>query len=131
MFKYMLDTDTVSYALRREGNVASRILGYSPSQLCISAITLAEMRIGAHRRKSRKLHAAVDVFVSKVSVAPFDDKAANNFGIVGASLLTQGKPIGHFDTMIASHALSLGLILVTNNTRHYSCVSGLCLENWL
>ena len=126
----MLDTDTVSFALRGKGNVVERLLEKAPSELCISAVTLAELRYGADHRRSKKLHALIDTFVRSVSVVPFDASAAAAFGVLAAELTGAGTPIGQLDTMIAAHALSLGAILVTNNTKHYSKVPNLRIANW-
>lgn len=128
--RYMLDTDTVSFALRGRGEVGERLLERAPSELCISAVTLAELRYGADHRRSKKLHGLIDAFVRSVSVAPFDASAATAFGVLAAELVASGTPIGQLDTMIAAHALSLGVILVTNNTKHYSKVPNLRIANW-
>jgi len=130
MPRYMLDADTVSYAIRGEGQVAARLLEHQPSELCISSITLAELRFGAEAKRSQKLHRAIRTFVRDVAVVPFDESAADRFAAVAAGLARRGAPIGAFDTLVAAHALSLGLTVVTNNTRHYSRVSGLAVENW-
>lgn len=130
MALYMLDTDIVSFALRGIGDVSGRISERKRSQICISAITLAELRFGADSRASKRIHRAIDVFVSEVEVLPFDDAAAERFGSVAVTLARAGKPIGQMDTLIAGHALSLGATLVTNNQRHFSNVRGLRLENW-
>lgn len=127
----MLDTDTVSFALRGQGAVAARLLAHRPSELCISSITLAELRFGAEARRSRKLHGLVDTFVSSVAVVAFDQAAADRFAPVAAALARRGEPIGTFDTLMAAHALSLGLTFVTNNARHFQRVHGLKTENWL
>lgn len=127
----MLDTDTVSFALRGQGGVADRLLDYPPSEICISSICLAELRFGADARQSRKLHRLIDTFVATVAVAPFDQTAADQFAPVAASLKRRGEPIGTFDTLMAAHALSLGLTLVTNNAQHFTRVPGLRTENWL
>jgi tRNA(fMet)-specific endonuclease VapC len=129
-FEFMLDTDTVSWALRGQGGVASRLLEHRPSQLCISSITLAELRFGADTRRSRKLHRLIDTFTASVGVLPFDQSAADRFGPVASALARKGEPIGTFDTLIAAHALACGVTLVTNNTRHFRRVPGLALENW-
>lgn len=131
MPEYMLDTDTVSFALRGQGGVATRLLGHRPSELCISSITLAELRFGAEARRSRKLHGLVDTFVSSMAVVPFDQAAADRFAPVAAALARRGEPIGTFDTLIAAHAVSLGLTLVTNNARHFQRVKELKTENWV
>ena len=131
MPQYMLDTDTVSFALRGHGRVAARLLEHRPSQLCISSITLAELRFGAEARRSRKLHGLITTFVETVAVVPFDQPAADRFPSVAASLARRGEPIGTFDTLMASHALALGLTFVTNNTKHFGRVVGLKTENWV
>jgi tRNA(fMet)-specific endonuclease VapC len=130
MPRFMLDTDTVSYAMRGHGNVGERLRDHHPSEVCISSITLAELRFGAEARRASKLHRAIDVFVSNVLVEPFDDEAAHHFGIVGAALAKVGAPIGQLDTLIAAHALSVGAVLVTNNVKHFERVAGLRTENW-
>jgi tRNA(fMet)-specific endonuclease VapC len=127
----MLDTDSVSYAMRGEGRVAERIVAHSPSELCLSAITLAELRYGADLLGSRKIHRAIDAFVRPVTVLPFDAACAATYGEIGAKLALQGEVIGDSDTMIAAHALTLGLTLVTNNTRHFSRVNRLRTANWV
>lgn len=128
--EFMLDTDTVSWALRGQGAVSTRVLEHRPSQICISSITLAELRFGAEAKKSRKLHGLIATFVSSVAVMPFDHVAADRFGPVANALAKRGEPIGAFDTLIAAHALSCDLTLVTNNTRHFQRVVGLKLSNW-
>ncbi len=131
MPQYMLDTDTVSFALGGRGGVASRLLEHRPSEICISSITLAELRFGAEARRSRKLHRLIDTFVGSVAVVPFDQSAADRFAPVAASLARRGEPIGTFDTLIAAHALSRGLTFVTNNSKHFQRVVGLKIENWV
>jgi tRNA(fMet)-specific endonuclease VapC len=130
MAVYMLDTDSVSFALRGTGEVATRLAQCKRSELCVSAVTVAELRFSAAKRGSRKVHRAIDAFLSGVDVLAFDQTAADRFGLVAAALANEGAPIGHMDTMIAAHALSAGATLVTNNSRHFSKVSGLKLENW-
>ncbi len=127
----MLDTDTVSWALRGQGAVPTRLLEHRPSQLCISSITLSELRFGADAKGSRKLHGLIDTFVLSVAVMPFDQAAADRFGPVASALAKRGEPIGTFDTLIAAHALSLGLTLVTNNAKHFQRVPGLKTANWV
>ena len=131
MPKYMLDTDTVSFALRGRGAVSSRLLEHRPSEICISSITLAELRFGAEARRSRKLHRLIDTFVGSVAVIPFDQRAADRFAPVATALARRGEPIGTFDTLLAAHALSQGLTLVTNNVKHFQRVEGLKTENWV
>ena len=131
MSGFMLDTDTVSFALRGQGQVAAQLLNHRPSEICISSVTLAELRYGAGMRRSRKLHGLIDTFVEAIVVRPFDQTAADRFGTVATSLARQGVPIGEFDTVIAAHALATRFTLVTNNTKHFSRVVGLTTENWI
>ncbi len=114
MADYMLDTDTVSFALRGHGRVAARLLQHRPSEICISSITLAELRFGAERKGF-----------------PFDQLAADRFAPVAVALERRGEPIGTFDTQIAAQALSLDVTLVTNNAKHFQRVAGLKTENWV
>jgi tRNA(fMet)-specific endonuclease VapC len=130
MAEYMLDTDSVSFAIRGEGRVAERIREHRPSRLCVSSITLAELRFGAESKKSRRLQELIETFIAAIEVVPFDAGAARSFGVVAATLAREGQPIGELDTLIAAHALSLGVTLVTNNTKHFSRVAGLPTENW-
>lgn len=126
----MLDTDTVSFALRGAGHVARHLAAVIPAQVCMSAVTLGELRFGASHRRSRKLHALIDAFRTGVQVMPFDAAAATRFGTLAASLAHAGSPIGQLDTMIAAHALAIDAVLVSNNTKHFSGVPSLRLENW-
>jgi len=127
----MLDTDTVSFALRGQGRVAARILEHRPSEICISAITLAELRYGASRRSSRKLHLLIEVFTSNIAVMPFDADCAERFGALASDLAERGTPIGEYDVLIAAHALAIDVTLVTNNVKHFDRVRRLRVENWL
>jgi tRNA(fMet)-specific endonuclease VapC len=127
----MLDTDTVSYALRGHGAVASRLIAHAPSEVCLSAISLSELRFGADKRRSKRLHRLIDTFVATVDVIAFDAAAAALFGRLCARLESGGKPIGTLDTLIAAHAMALNLVLVTNNTKHLGRVPGLKTENWV
>lgn len=127
----MLDTDTVSFALRGEGEVGKRLLQQKPSAVCISSITLGELAFGAARRGSAKLNGLIDRFAASVQVVAFDDAAAWRFGEIAANLAQAGSPIGDFDALIAAHALSCDLTLVTNNQKHFGLIPGLRTENWL
>jgi tRNA(fMet)-specific endonuclease VapC len=130
MTLYMLDTDTVSYALRGTATVVERLKAHRRSALCLSSITVGELRFGATKRDSKKIHRAIDAFLTGVDVMPFDIAAADRFGTIAAALSDAGEPIGQMDTLIAAHALSLAAVLVTNNEKHFSKVRGLKLDNW-
>jgi tRNA(fMet)-specific endonuclease VapC len=99
--------------------------------VCLSALSLSELRFGAEKRRSKRLHRLIDTFVTTVDVVPFDAVAAAQFGRLCASLEGTGTPIGVMDTLIAAHAMSLHLTLVSNNTKHFTRVKGLKTLNWL
>lgn len=120
----------MTFALRGIGEVGERLRAARPSDVGLSAITLAELRFGADRKGSRKLHQMIDVVARTVDVAPFDAEAAAAFGRVGSLLAHRGTPIGDMDTLIAAHAVALGVVLVTSNVRHFRRVAGLSVENW-
>lgn len=127
----MLDTDIVSLALRGEGEVGKRLLQETPSAVCISSITLSELAFGAARRGSPKLSGLIEGFIAAVQVLPFNGAAAWRFGDVAADLARAGSPIGDFDALIAAHALSCDLTLVTNNRKHFDLIPSLRIESWL
>jgi tRNA(fMet)-specific endonuclease VapC len=126
----MLDTDTVSYSWRGEGQIGARIVEHHPSALCVSAITIAELRFGADHRKSGKLHAKIDTFVTTIEVVPFDEVCARHFGAIASALAREGTPIGDLDVMIAATAIAAQATLVTNNVQHFKRVRSLRVENW-
>lgn len=127
----MLDTDTVSFVLRGQGEAGAQLTTHAPSEICLSAISLSELRFGADKRRSKRLHNLIDTFTATVEVLPFDAAAAAIFGRVCATLESKGTPIGTMDTLIAAHAMSLNLVLVTNNAKHLKQVRGLKTSNWL
>jgi tRNA(fMet)-specific endonuclease VapC len=128
--RFMLDADTVSYALRGQGDVGRRILDRRPSELCLSSLTLAELRYGVEARRSERLRRAVRAFTGELAIVAFDEAAADRFALVAIGLTRRGQPIGTIDTLVAAHALSIGAVMVTNNTRHFDRVPGLRVENW-
>lgn len=126
---YLLDSDTVSYALREEGGVASRIRA-ARSDLAVSAISVAEMEYGIEKKKSARLRRSMDDFMTGMRILMFDAAAARAYGRLLAWLQARGRPIGELDTLIAAHAIATGRTLVSNNTREFSRVPGLRLETW-
>jgi tRNA(fMet)-specific endonuclease VapC len=130
--RYMLDTNIVRYAMRaRPPELLARLRAVRPADTCISAVTLAELRFGAARSAGRSRYdPLIDAFVSRVAVVPFDAVAASRYGDVRAALEAAGHRIGDLDTLIAAHALGSGCTLVTNNTREFTRVAGLTIEDW-
>jgi len=106
--------------------------GKSIGQVGISAITLGELAFGAAKsNRAMDAQGALSEFLLPLEVAPFDERAAMQYGPIRASLARRGKPIGPLDTLIASHALAIDVILVTHNTREFGRVEGLRVEDWL
>jgi tRNA(fMet)-specific endonuclease VapC len=129
----LLDTN-ICIELLRAGSPAmlARMREHEIDAIAISAITLAELNCGVAKSSRPEHHASLLAqFCAAIGVLPFDHLAAETYGRVRANLERAGTPIGPLDTLIASHALSLGLTVVTNNVREFQRVAGLRVENWL
>lgn len=132
MLKYLLDTNMVIYTIKNRPAVVRAAFKRHEGQMAISSVTWGELVFGVERSsRPEQNQADIDGLAARLEVLSFDDKAATQFGQVRAELLKNGQPIGPYDMMIAGHARSLGLILVTNNTREFSRVAGLRLEDWV
>ena len=130
--KWMLDTDTCIAIIKKHPVALKKIRGKSVGQVGISSITLGELTFGAAKSSRPKVaHDALGEFLLALEVAGFDEGAAVTYGEVRASLEQQGRPIGPLDTLIGSHARALDIILVTHNTREFSRIDGLRLEDWI
>ncbi|MBR6409947.1 MAG: type II toxin-antitoxin system VapC family toxin [Clostridia bacterium] len=131
--KFMLDTNIIAYAKNnRPESVLQRFMEHRPEDMCISAITMAELEFGICKSsKPAQNRLALMMFLSEIQVMPFDGKAAQEYGLIRAELTARGTPIGANDLLIAAHARSLGLTLITNNGREFERVPGLTVENWV
>ena len=131
----MLDTGICSYAMR---GCHSRLLDAmdakvaSGAEISISVITYAELRMSAAIASNPvKHHQAIELFCARAHhILPWTKDAADESAQLYAALRRQGCPIGLNDTMIAAHAIESNYVLVTNNTRHFSKVPELEVENW-
>jgi tRNA(fMet)-specific endonuclease VapC len=132
MARYMLDTDTCSYIMKRSNSGVLKRLGTLPvSDVCISVITKSELLFGVEvSPRRRQDEAALDAFLNYIEVLDFPDLASLHYARIRADLKRLGTMIGANDLFIAAHARSLGLTLVTNNTREFGRVSRLVIENW-
>jgi tRNA(fMet)-specific endonuclease VapC len=132
MSRYMLDTDTCSYIVKRSNDAVLQKLQAVPvADVSISVITKSELLFGVEiSRRRAQDEAAVDAFLRHVEVLNFADEAAAHYARIRAALKKRGVMIGANDLFIAAHARSLGLTLVTNNTGEFGRVEGLELENW-
>ncbi|MCL1961473.1 MAG: PIN domain-containing protein [Desulfovibrionaceae bacterium] len=129
---YMLDTSISSAAIRCQAAVSDKLATLPANAWCISAVTVAEHLYGlAKRPEARTLARTVQAFLRVADVRPWDSLAAQTEGQLRATLERQGTPLDAYDCMIAAHALSLGIVLVTDNIKHFDRVPNLTLENWL
>lgn len=134
MIRYLFDTDTASYFLKgKHPTLQKRVRAALDTQsAAISVITEAEILFGlALVPKATRLQAAVELFLSVTPCFDWTRPAAGHFARVRAQLELRGQPIGILDIQIAAHALAEGLILVTNNTRHFGKIADLKTENWI
>lgn len=131
--KYMLDTNICIYALNQRSDVLyTHLHSLLPSDIVLSVMTLAELRYGAaYSKHPAKNHQQLDIFLSPFEVLSWDEGVASCYGDLVADLRRAGTPIGPIDALIAAHALSLKLILVSNNLKEFQRVPGLICENWL
>lgn len=132
MPRYMLDTDTCSYIMKRSNDkVLKRLQKIPVSDVCISVITKSELLFGVEVSARRQQdEPAVFAFLGYVEVLDFPDAASSYYAKIRAELKKRGTMIGANDLFIAAHASSLGLTLVTNNTREFGRIPQLAIENW-
>lgn len=128
----MLDTNICIYAIKHKPKkVLEELQRHDPSDVCISAVTYAELIHGVEKSAaSEKNRLALSLLLANIEIFDFDAKAADCYGKIRAELEKKGSPIGPLDMMIAGHARSLEFTLVTNNMKEFSRVSGLRQENW-
>ncbi|WP_241390736.1 MULTISPECIES: type II toxin-antitoxin system tRNA(fMet)-specific endonuclease VapC [Serratia] len=131
MLKYLLDTNTCIFTIKNKPVHVRERFNLNTSRLCISSVTLMELIYGAEKSQAPERNLAVlEGFIARLDVLNYDAAAAAHSGQIRAELSRQGLPIGPFDLMIAGHARSQGLIVVTNNTREFARVDGLRIEDW-
>jgi tRNA(fMet)-specific endonuclease VapC len=130
--RYMLDTDTCSYIMKRSSQaVLKRLRAIPVTAVCISVITKSELLYGVEVSPRQEQDAtALQAFLPHVEVLEFPDHAATHYAQIRGDLKTRGQMIGANDLFIAAHARSLGVSLVTNNVAEFGRVKGLDLENW-
>ena len=129
--KYMLDTNVCIYAQKKNENIIAKIKENFEEGLAISAITLAELEYGVKNSSNpEKNTVALLKFLTVVEVLPFDGEAAAEYGDICAALKRNGTPIGPMDNLIAAHAKSEGLTIVTHNVREFERVADLKIEDW-
>ena len=130
--RYLLDTNICIYiAKRRPRCVLSRLERLRPGDVGMSIVTYLELVYGAWKSQQAAANLArLEELRGIIPVQPLDVGAARDYARIRTDLEKRGSPIGAYDLLIAAHALSLGLILVTNNVREFARIHGLRLESW-
>ncbi|PRG58079.1 VapC toxin family PIN domain ribonuclease [Burkholderia multivorans] len=132
MSGYLLDTNIISDMIRNpSGQVAARVEQIDPKSICTSIVVAAELRYGCAKKGSARLLAKVESLLATIPVLPLEVPADTEYGGIRAELEVAGQPIGANDLLIAAHAYALQLILVTDNTKEFSRIRDLAIENWL
>lgn len=131
--RYLLDTNICIYiAKHHPPEVRARFIRHASSELAMSVITLGELRFGAEKSHSpEQAKDTIDQLAALIQVAPLPDTAGEHYGLIRANLQRRGLPIGNNDLWLAAHALAADWTIVTNNTREFSRVEGLRVENWV
>ncbi len=131
MKRFLLDTDTCIFALKQLHGVANRMVAHPRAAIHLSVVTTAELLAGAAKSSTpTKTTRLLETFLAPLQVVEFTPGDARTYGQVRSRLEKAGTPIGPLDTLIASHAVARGFILVTNNEREFSRVVGLKIANW-
>lgn len=126
----MLDTDISSYIIkRRPATLLERFERHADS-LTVSVMTAAELRFGAEKAGRPKLVELVEAYLDRLAILDWTNEVGGFYARIRSQLERSGKPIGNMDLLIASHAVSQGSTLITNNLKHFSSVSGLKVEVW-
>lgn len=132
MVRYLLDTNILSDLIRNPGGRAARRLAVvGETTVCTSIVAACELRYGAAKKGSPELSERVEVLLDSLEVLPLEREADRRYAEIRFHLEGVGKPIGPNDLLIATHALALDLILVTDNIKEFDRVPGLSTENWL
>ena len=129
---YLLDTNIVSYWMRGDLRLIQKIKRYSPSELSLSTITLAEIYYGIAKSPVKKKERRLKIkrIKSQLEIYPFNESAALKYGEIRAALERQGQVISERDLQIAAIALSKKLCVVTHNTKEFDRIAGLKVEDW-
>ena len=132
MLKYMLDTNICIYTSKNKPQQVREMFMRHTGQISISTITLMELIYGAEKSSEPEANLViVEGLAARLEVLDYNAAAAAHTGQIRAELAKQGSPVGPYDAQIAGHARSLGLIVVTNNTREFQRIPGLRIEDWV
>ena len=132
-YRYLLDTNIVSELIKNpRGVVAERMLSSGLEKYCCTSIIVAcELRYGAAKRQSPKLSFNVEQVLNSLPILSLEESADEVYAKIRVDLEGRGLPIGQHDLLIAAHALSLGLTVITANEREFLRIENLTVENWI
>jgi tRNA(fMet)-specific endonuclease VapC len=130
MTGFMLDTDISSYIIKRRPATLVEKFQMHGDMLNVSVVTAAELRFGAEKAARPKLTDLVEAYLDRLAILDWTNDVTRHYARIRSALERSGKPIGNMDLLIASHAVSLGMTVVTNNLKHFSNVPGLKVEVW-
>ena len=130
---YILDTNICIYIIKGKPlSVLEKLRGTPKNKIFISSISVAELEFGVRKSATpKKNETALTEFLEPFTILDFDSRAAVEYGTIRYDLEKRGLPIGSLDLLIAAHAKSLNLILVTNNESEFRRVANLTVENWV
>lgn len=128
--RFMLDTDTCSFVIRGGNEKLRKRVQRNAGRMCVSAISVAELRFGARKKGSARIADAVGFFLELVDIVPWGEEAAARYAEIRVELELSGTSIGNMDTLIAASALADGCTIVTHNVDHFGRVPGLSVQDW-
>ncbi|CAK8712935.1 Ribonuclease VapC [Candidatus Electrothrix aarhusensis] len=132
-YRYLLDTNILSDIIKNPaGSVAQKVTRpHIEPACCTNLIVVCELRYGAYKKGDPRLTARVEQLLNTLPVLPLEENVAHQYGEIRTVLERAGQPIGGNDLLIAAHALTLRLTVITANLREFTRVPGLAVENWL
>ena len=130
MTGFMLDTDISSYIIKRRPATLVKKFEQHAETLSVSVMTAAELRFGAEKTGRPQLAELVEAYLERLAILDWTNEVTAHYARIRYEIERSGKPIGNMDLLIASHAVSQGMTLVTNNIKHFSNVPGLKVEVW-
>ena len=131
--KYLIDTNICIYIMNnRPIDVIKRFKKVNMGEIGVSTVTISELQYGVSKSQHRKKNQTrLNEFIAPLIILPYDSNAAKTYGDIRYNLEKTGQPIGPLDLLIAAHAMSHGLIIVTNNDKEFSRIKDLRVENWV
>ena len=130
--KYLLDTNTCVFLMKNRPQTVARYEQNMLLGIAISSVTLSELKFGVYNSANPERNGENLLrFLIGVGVLDYNSAAADEYGKIRAELRRKGTPVGQMDMLIAAHGKAEGLTVVTNNTREFGRVEGLCLEDWI